>query len=163
MRDYLTRTALILGLVASVVLGAYVYWSYGDAARPGPGGSAASAAGTGRAQTGAGSAASAPGASGGNAAEPIESVFVHRATPQSISANSTYLNNRLINGNPDALLSVTQNWNPRGADGTYNDHPVGVWYDAAAKRWAVFNQDRAAMPEGAAFNVAVSGDGHAAD
>ncbi len=84
-----------------------------------------------------------------------ESVFVHRATPQNTSANSTYLDHPLTNDNPNAVLSVTQNWNPGGDGGIYNDHPVGVWYDANARRWAIFNQDRVAMPGGASFNAVV--------
>ena len=85
----------------------------------------------------------------------LDAVFVHRATPGNISTNSTYLDEDLINDNPDAIVYVTQSWNPDGGDGIYNDHPVGVWYDEGAGRWAIFNQDREAMPEGAAFNVAV--------
>lgn len=85
----------------------------------------------------------------------FRAVFVHRASPNNISANSTYLDNPLTNGDPDAVLIVTQNWNPGGTGGTYNDHPVGVWYDSSRKRWAIFNQDRDAMTEDAAFNVAV--------
>ncbi len=85
------------------------------------------------------------------------SVFVHRATPENISANSTYLDNPLANGNQSAILYVAQNWNPEGGEGTYNDHPVGVWYDANRQKWAIFNQDRAAIPDGSAFNVLVSG------
>lgn len=79
--------------------------------------------------------------------------YVHRATTENVSDNSTYLDNPLVNNNPNAIVSVTQNWNPDGGAGTYNNHPVGVWYDSSVKRWAVFNQDRAAMPEGAAFNI----------
>lgn len=37
--------------------------------------------------------------------------------------------------------------------GVYNDHAIGVYY--WSNRWAIFNQDRQAMPEGAAFNVLV--------
>jgi hypothetical protein len=85
----------------------------------------------------------------------FDAVFVHRATSENISANSTYLDNPLTNGNPNVILYVTQNWNPGGSGGTYNNHPIGVWYDAGRKRWAIFNQDRARMPTGAAFNVAV--------
>lgn len=91
----------------------------------------------------------APGGSGFDAA------FVHHATRENISANSTYLDNPLTNARPNVVLYVTQSWNPGGGSGTYNDHPIGVWYDADAQRWAIFNQDREAMPEGAAFNVAV--------
>jgi hypothetical protein len=85
----------------------------------------------------------------------FDSSFVHRATPENISANSTYLDNPLTNDNPNVILYVTQNFNPGGEGGTYNAHPIGVWYDPSAQRWAIFNQDREAMPGGAAFNVAV--------
>lgn len=85
----------------------------------------------------------------------IDAAFVHHATSENISANSTYLDNALINGDPNVILYVTQSWNPGGGSGTYNDHPIGVWYDADTQRWAIFNQDRGTMPEGAAFNVAV--------
>lgn len=91
--------------------------------------------------------------------EPAEAdapVFVQRAGSENISGNSTYIDHPLTNGDPDAVLSITPNWNPGGAGGTYSDHPVGVWYDADRERWAVFNQDRAEMPTGAAFNVAVT-------
>ena len=151
MRSYLTTTLLVLGLMVSVVLGAYVYWSYVDAARPDAGFSRTAS----QAQQGEGSVA-APGSSGETAAGPIDSIFIHRATSENISSNSTFLNNRLINGNPDVILSVTQNWNPQAGSGRYNDHSVGVWYDPGRKRWAIFNQDRAPMPEKAAFNVVVA-------
>jgi hypothetical protein len=85
----------------------------------------------------------------------FDAVFIQHATSENISANSTYIDNSLTNANPNAVLYVTQNWNPGGNAGTYNNHPVGVWYDPARQRWAIFNQDREAMPEGAAFNVAV--------
>jgi hypothetical protein len=81
----------------------------------------------------------------------LHTVFIHHATPENISRNSTYLD-----GPPnDVVLVVTQNWNPGGSDGKYNNHPIGVWYDHDRSKWAVFNQDRAAMPVGADFNVAV--------
>lgn len=90
------------------------------------------------------------------APDPAGSAFVHRATPENVSYNSTYIDDPRTNDRPDAVLSVTQNWNPGGSGGTYNDHPVGVWYDDGAKKWAIFNQDRAAMPVEAAFNVTVT-------
>jgi hypothetical protein len=85
----------------------------------------------------------------------LDSVFIHRATPENISANSTFLDLPLGNDDPDAILYVTQNWNPGGGSGTYNNHPIGVWYEPSSQRWAIFNQDQEPMPEGAAFNVAV--------
>jgi LPXTG-site transpeptidase (sortase) family protein len=82
--------------------------------------------------------------------------FLHEATAENVSAESTYLDDPLVNGKPDAEISVTQNWNPGGGEGVYNDHPVDVRYDADRGRWAVYNTDRAGMPEGAAFNVSLS-------
>src|SRR5215217_1027894 len=85
----------------------------------------------------------------------FDAVFVHRATSENISANHTYIDNPQTNDDPNVILYVTQNWNPGGGAGTYNDHNIGVWYDPSRQRWAIFNQDREAMTERAAFNVAV--------
>jgi len=85
--------------------------------------------------------------------------FIHRATLDNTVANGTYLDESLTNGNPDAVLSVTQNWNPGGgSSGVYNDHPIGIRYDAERRKWVIYNRDGAPMPKGAAFNVALSGD-----
>lgn len=81
--------------------------------------------------------------------------FVHRADLLNTAGNYTYLDNPLTNGEPDAVLSVTQNWNPGGGRGVYNNHPVGAVYDARLRKWAVYNRDGAAMPKGAAFNITV--------
>ena len=82
--------------------------------------------------------------------------LVHRATEENTSGDTSFIDDPLLNGKPDAEVSVTQNWNPGGGDGVYNDHPVGVRYDAGKERWAVFNGDRTDLPGGAAFNVTVS-------
>ena len=88
--------------------------------------------------------------------------FVHRAAPSNTISNSTYLDNPLTNGKPDALLSVTQNWNPGGGGGVYNDHAIGLLYDRYAKKWLIYNKDGVPMPNEAAFNVAVAGNGESA-
>jgi hypothetical protein len=85
--------------------------------------------------------------------------FVHSATPVNTLASATYLDDPLTNGEPGAVLSVTQNWNPGGGRGVYNDHPIGVVYDQGVDQWAIYNEDGAPIPDGAAFNVAVSGGG----
>ena len=82
--------------------------------------------------------------------------FIHYAKRQNTAGHYTYLDNRLTNGRPDLVLSVTQSWNPGGGRGVYNNHPVGVQYDAKLKEWAIYNRDGAPMPEGAAFNFSVS-------
>jgi hypothetical protein len=83
--------------------------------------------------------------------------LVHTATSSNIISNYTLIDYPLTNDNPDAIVMTTQNWNPGGGDGMYNDHPVGVWYSGYYKKWAVFNQDRTAMPEGADFNILIPG------
>jgi hypothetical protein len=87
---------------------------------------------------------------------PASQSFVHYAVPDNTISNFTYLGNPLTHGEPNAGLSVTQNWNPGGGGGVYNDHPIGVVYDQDVQEWAIYNKDSKLMPNGAAFNVAVS-------
>jgi len=82
-------------------------------------------------------------------------VFVHFGRTTNISGQSTFIDHPLTNENPNAVVLVTQNWNPSGVGNTYNDHPIGVWYSNSLKKWAIFNQDIASMPAGAAFNVMI--------
>ena len=83
-------------------------------------------------------------------------VFVHKATAPNITSNWTTLDHPLTNGNPNAIVVITPNWNPGGVGGTYDNHNIGVWYDD--RKWAIFNQDLTAMPVDAAFNVYVFGN-----
>ncbi len=83
------------------------------------------------------------------------SAFVQTSAAANTTGDYTLINSPLTNGNPSAQLQVTQDWNPGGAGGKYNPHNVGVWYDSAAGKWGVFNEDRAAMPVGVSFNVLV--------
>lgn len=84
-----------------------------------------------------------------------QTAFFHRAAGANISGNYTLIDSPATNGNPGALLFITPNWNAGGANGVYNDHPTGVFYLASAGKWAIYNEDMAAMPENAAFNVVV--------
>jgi hypothetical protein len=79
--------------------------------------------------------------------------FVHTATGANTFTDYTEIDNPLTNNNPNAIVLVTPNWNPGGIGGTYNNHPIGVWY--AGSKWAIFNEDKFNMPVGAAFNVVI--------
>jgi hypothetical protein len=79
--------------------------------------------------------------------------FVHTATADNVIANRTVISHPLLDDNPGAIVHVTPNWNPGGTDGTYNDHPIGIYYEN--DRWWIFNQDLAAVPVDADFNVVV--------
>jgi hypothetical protein len=81
--------------------------------------------------------------------------YVHTATASNSAGDYTVLDNVHANGNPWALIWVTPNWNPGNRGGVYDNHNIGVWYDSAIGRWAIFNQDRTAIPAGASFNVYV--------
>lgn len=82
---------------------------------------------------------------------------IHRATSGNTNGDTTYIDDNLTNDAPNAIVSVTQNWNPGGGPGVYNDHPIAVHYDKGRKQWAISNLDRAPIPKGASFNLAVSG------
>jgi len=83
-------------------------------------------------------------------------VFIHRATAANINANVTTIDHPHCNGNPNAILIVTQNFNPGGVGGTYNNSAIGVFYNPFTNRWTIFNQDTGAfIPVNAAFNVLV--------
>jgi hypothetical protein len=86
---------------------------------------------------------------------PGQSVFMHVATQANTSGNYTVIDHPLANGNSSALLSVTMN---SGPNTVWNAHHIGVFYNIISGRWAIFNQDMAAMPVGAAFNVQVLQD-----
>ncbi|MFH1195050.1 MAG: T9SS type A sorting domain-containing protein [bacterium] len=79
--------------------------------------------------------------------------FIHTTDASNINSHLTYITNPLLDGNPDAVFLVTPNWNPGGVGGTYNDHSIGIWFDGI--QWTIFNQDFAAMPENASFNIFV--------
>lgn len=83
--------------------------------------------------------------------EPRENAYMHTATASTISGHITYLNHPMLNNNPKARLLVTQNW---GSSGPYNKNPVGVYYTGT--QWAIFNQNWAAMPVNAKFNILIS-------
>lgn len=80
--------------------------------------------------------------------------FIHRVDSQNLSGHVTFLDHPSLNNHPNALVSVTQDWQPRGQGGVYNNHSIGVW-DRGQGRWSIFNQDIVAMPQGAAFHIVV--------
>ncbi|MBA3985499.1 MAG: T9SS type A sorting domain-containing protein [Flavobacteriales bacterium] len=83
-------------------------------------------------------------------------MFVHTATAANINGAASYLNHPLLNGNPDAKLIVTHNWNPSGgSDGVFNNNQIGVYYDGL---WSVYNESQAPMInyQGSSYNVYVA-------
>ena len=94
-----------------------------------------------------------PASAGGGA-----TVYAHTSTGSNTAFHYTVFDlqgqfGSVTVGNPGAFVLVTHNWNPGGTSGSLDAHPLGVWYDATAGDWSVFNQDGAAMPTNASFNV----------
>jgi hypothetical protein len=54
--------------------------------------------------------------------------FVHMATADNITAHWTDINHPMANNKPNAILHVTQNWNPGDSSGMHNNHEIGVYY-----------------------------------
>lgn len=80
--------------------------------------------------------------------------FLHRATTGNSAEMNTFLDWPFINPRPDARTLLTQNWNPGGGNGVYNNRHVGFWYQSPFPRWVIFNQNSETMPIGASFNLA---------
>jgi hypothetical protein len=84
------------------------------------------------------------------------SVFVQRATASNTAGDSTFINSPLTNGKPTARIQVTADVDPGGsAPVVFSPHEVGVLYTSVRGQWAIFNEDKADMTSGAAFNVLV--------
>lgn len=69
-------------------------------------------------------------------------------TETATTSNTTGNSMAIWPNDPNFVVMATPNW---GTNGVYDNHPVGVWWNGAS--WSVFNQDGAAMPLGASFNV----------
>ena len=86
----------------------------------------------------------------------VHGLSLHTATAANTSGYITCVDNIDLNGNPSGIAFVTQNWNPGGAGGTYDNAVPALYYNGS--RWCIWNESIAAMPVGAAFNVlAVTG------
>lgn len=83
-----------------------------------------------------------------------KAAFVHTATAANkLSANGTDITNPMCDGDPNAILIVTQKLNPSGI--VYNNAPIGVYYNTVRNKWEIFNENNVAIPTNAQFNVFV--------
>jgi len=83
-----------------------------------------------------------------------KAAFVHTATLASkVSTNGTDITNPMCDGDPNAILIVTQKLNPSGI--VYNNSAIGVYYNPNRNKWEIFNQNGVAIATNAQFNVLV--------
>ena len=81
--------------------------------------------------------------------------FILTATSANTTGDAVFINNLATNDEPGALLYVSPNYDPGGVNGTYDNSPIGVYYDSGSNAWSVFNENGADIPAGASFNVLV--------
>jgi len=84
-------------------------------------------------------------------AAPVVLQFI--ASASNSSGNVLSLSDPRLNGKPALKLIVSQEITV--ATAVFNPHPIGVFYNTTAKTWNIFNEDVAAIPVGAVFNVLV--------
>ena len=83
---------------------------------------------------------------------PKTGFLLHTATLDNTTLDRTEIDDPNLNGNPDARVYVTHNWNPpENNNQNSNDHPLGVYY--LAGHWFILNRDGAAMLTPVTFNV----------
>jgi hypothetical protein len=81
--------------------------------------------------------------------EPSANAFVHTTSAGNSASNYTVLDHPLLNNHRCARFQVSQ-----GIGGaTFNAHQTGIFY--FGNRWAIYNQDLAAIPTGTQFHVVV--------
>ncbi|GHF43669.1 hypothetical protein HNQ07_001951 [Deinococcus metalli] len=82
--------------------------------------------------------------------------FVHTSTAGNSVNNWTCIDNPATNDKPNAVVTVTHNYNP-GGDSTksnYDTNLTGVWY--TTNKWCIYHEDPSkAMTAGKTYNVVV--------
>jgi len=83
--------------------------------------------------------------------------FVHQATIANSFSNYTVIDNPLLNGNPNASIIVTHNYNPNYlSSAIYDTIPLGVWFNGA--NWTIYHQDMTPITNLACYNVLICGN-----
>ena len=83
---------------------------------------------------------------------------VQAATSANTHGDSTYISNPATAGSPNTVVFETPNVNPNDRPGTVDAHPAGIWWSRGTA--AVFNENAAPMPVGAAFNLIIYQSSH---
>ena len=78
--------------------------------------------------------------------------FIQVANTNNTSLNDTTITNPVCDGDPNAMLIVTHNYNPPGVPGNTETHPFSVYYDGV--HWHIYHDDGADIL-GMSFNVLI--------
>ncbi len=82
----------------------------------------------------------------------VEGAITFTVTAANSKGNWADIDNPITNNTANVFLNVTPSWS--GLPLAFDAHPIGVWYDGAANKWAVFNEGSMdAIPVGTTFNI----------
>ncbi len=85
-------------------------------------------------------------------------VFVQRATAANIEAGATHrttITNPLCDGDPDAILIITHNYNPSLTGNILDTNPTSVYYNSSLAKWQIYHDNFVAMTVNNAYNVLI--------
>lgn len=78
-----------------------------------------------------------------------------KTTTGNQNGDDVHYSNTNTDGNPNAVVFETLNWNPNTRKGTYDGSPTGVFYSTNSSVQGVFDEDLSAMPLKASFNLLI--------
>jgi len=85
-------------------------------------------------------------------------LFVHSADLSNITDDASIINHPDLNGNPNAKLIISHNWNPNGMGGVSNDNASGLYYSNSSQKWMVYNENETPMIEGSSYNIYIGSE-----
>jgi hypothetical protein len=93
--------------------------------------------------------------------EPDANHFLHVLTPQNIGDDGSYLDHPLLNGHPNAVFKILQNYAPDDDRAGYslNANEAKAGYNAASGKWYIANINGKRLYPGTAYSVAIFSDG----
>src|SRR4051812_19117701 len=81
--------------------------------------------------------------------------FVVTASPNNVSRGMLYIDSVATNNRPSAVIQVVAEFSPTADFDGYNRAFLAVYYDALQRKWAIFNQNNAPIPQGLRVHVVV--------
>jgi len=93
--------------------------------------------------------------------KPDANHFLHSVSPENMRGGESCIDNRALNGNPNAQVAIFQNHAPDNRSGALNKYAATAEYDAAAAKWCIRNVGGERLYANTAYNVIVAPGGTA--
>ena len=88
--------------------------------------------------------------------KPDENHFVHVVTKENLVKNFSYIDNALLNGNPNAQFQYFQNAAPNVRGGGINRAEIKPKYDAVAGKWYIINTNGSTLDYATGYSIIIS-------